>query len=125
MDLLHSPFLTSLPPSSIFNITAIPHSIMHSLASLLLIGSFALQSVFAVPNRVVRDEVVKRSVDTFIATESPIALRNLLCNIGSAGSCAAGASSGIVIASPDKTNPNCVFHSESFPNSICAQLLMN
>lgn len=31
----------------------------------------------------------------------------MLCNIGSAGACASGASSGIVVASPDKTNPDC------------------
>jgi glucoamylase len=114
MDLLQSAFLSLLHPSSALNITAIPHSIMHSVTSLLLVGSLAVQSVFAIPSRVVRDEVVKRSVDTFIATESPIALRNLLCNIGSAGSCAAGASSGFVVASPDKTNPNCQFQSCSF-----------
>ncbi|SPQ26555.1 c476dcc6-bc0f-4ec0-b2df-b3d1867e7b8d [Thermothielavioides terrestris] len=51
-------------------------------------------------------EVVKRSVDSFIATESPIALSNLLCNIGSTGCHASGVASGIVVASPDKTNPD-------------------
>jgi glucoamylase len=107
-DLLHSSFLSSLAASSIFNVTALPHSIMYSIPSLLLTGAFALQAVFASPSHIVRDtEILKRSTDTFIATESPIALRNLLCNIGANGACAAGASSGFVVASPSKTNPDC------------------
>jgi len=89
---------------------------MYSLTSLLLAGSIALQTVFSLPDpsRVKeRDaEILKRSVDSFIATESPIALADLLCNIGADGACASGAKSGIVIASPDKVNPNCkkLFH---------------
>jgi glucoamylase len=84
---------------------------MYSLSSVLVAGSLAFYSAFAFPSpsRVEEREaeLLKRSVDSFIATESPIALTNLLCNIGSAGTCAAGADSGIVIASPDKTNPDC------------------
>jgi hypothetical protein len=52
-------------------------------------------------------ELLKRSVDSFIATESPIALRDMLCNIGSAGACVPGAASGLVIAGPGKANPDC------------------
>jgi glucoamylase len=54
-------------------------------------------------------DIVKRSASSFLETEVPIALADLLCNIGSAGSCAAGADSGIVIASPSKTNPDCKY----------------
>lgn len=107
LTLLHSSFLSSLHPSSVFNVTAGLQPIMYSVSSLLLVGSVAFQAVFSHPSRVVRDEILKRSVDSFIATESPIALRNLLCNIGSAGACVSGAASGLVIASPDRTNPNC------------------
>jgi len=86
---------------------------MHSLFPLLSLGSFAIQTIFALPDpsrvRQREAEILKRSVDSFIAAESPIALTDLLCNIGSAGSCASGADSGIVIASPDKTNPDCKF----------------
>ncbi|KAL8942854.1 MAG: hypothetical protein Q9211_001217 [Gyalolechia sp. 1 TL-2023] len=46
------------------------------------------------------------SLDSFIATESPIALDGVLNNIGSTGSKAMGASTGLVIASPSKTNPD-------------------
>ncbi|OBT61380.1 hypothetical protein VE03_09247 [Pseudogymnoascus sp. 23342-1-I1] len=45
-------------------------------------------------------------VDAFIATQGPIALQGVLNNIGSAGSGASGASAGIVVASPSKTDPN-------------------
>lgn len=108
LNLLHSSYLSLLNPSSIFNVTAITHPIMYSFTSVLLVGSLAFQAVFSAPSRVVRDvDLLKRSVDSFIATESSIALRDLLCNIGSAGACVSGATSGLVIASPDKTNPNC------------------
>lgn len=82
-------------------------SIMHGLSSLLLLGTYAFQSVLGRPDASrVQGDITKRSVDSFIATESPIALSRLLCNIGSTGCYAAGVDSGIVIASPDKTNPD-------------------
>ena len=40
------------------------------------------------------------NVDTYIATEGPIAKAGVLANIGSDGSKCAGAKSGVVIASP-------------------------
>ena len=74
-------------------------------------GSLAIQAALAFPDpsrvRQREAEVLKRSVDSFIATESPIALNNMLCNIGAQGACASGANAGIVVASPDKTNPDC------------------
>ena len=107
LTLLQSSLFSTLATNSIFNVTAVAQPIMHSVSSILLVGSLAFQAVFSHPSRVVRDEILKRSVDSFIATESPIALRDLLCNIGSAGACVSGAASGLVIASPDRTNPNC------------------
>lgn len=79
---------------------------MYAFTSLFLVGSLAVQAVLSLPDpsrvKAREAELLKRSVDTFIATESPIALADMLCNIGSAGACASGASSGIVVASPDK-----------------------
>ena len=109
LTLFQSSFLSSLNPSSFFNVTAVSQPVMYSVSFILFVGSLVFQAVFSHPSRVVRDEIVKRSVDTFIATESPIALRDLLCNIGSAGACVSGAASGLVIASPDRTNPDCKF----------------
>ncbi|KAK1459369.1 glycosyl hydrolase family 15 [Colletotrichum melonis] len=75
--------------------------IMKLLTSALLLGSLATQTIFGYPG----GQFVKRDVDSFIATETPIALAQLLCNIGPNGCHAQGVSSGIVIASPDKTDP--------------------
>ncbi|KAK1997637.1 family 15 glycosyl hydrolase [Colletotrichum falcatum] len=75
--------------------------IMKLFTSALLLGSFATQTILGYPGA----QMVKRDVDSFIATETPIALQQLLCNIGPNGCHAQGVSSGIVIASPDKVDP--------------------
>ncbi|KAI1655789.1 carbohydrate-binding module family 20 protein [Daldinia decipiens] len=82
---------------------------MQGLTSLFLLGTFAFQTILGFPgsSRARREGViVKRAVDSFIATEEPIALQKLLGNIGSAGASAQGASSGVVIASPSKSDPD-------------------
>ncbi|KAF9483498.1 glycoside hydrolase family 15 protein [Pholiota conissans] len=48
-------------------------------------------------------------VDSYAATESPIAKAGLLANIGPSGSKSSGAKAGLVIASPSTTNPNYLF----------------
>ncbi|OCL04422.1 carbohydrate-binding module family 20 protein [Glonium stellatum] len=48
----------------------------------------------------------RATVDSFIVTESPIALAGVLANIGSTGAKASGASSGIVVASPSTSDPD-------------------
>lgn len=81
------------------------------VTSLLLASSVAIQGVFTHPGLFVANEqeavILRSSIDSFIATESPIALSRILCNIGSRGSCVPGAKSGIVIAGPGKANPDC------------------
>ena len=83
--------------------------IMHALTSLFLLGSVAVQHVFARPNPAGNFDaaILKRSVDDFVAKEEPIAVSKLLCNIGASGCAASGASAGIVIASPSKSDPDC------------------
>ncbi|CAE6445599.1 unnamed protein product [Rhizoctonia solani] len=49
------------------------------------------------------------TVDSFIASESPIAKAGLLANIGHDGSKDQGAKSGVVIASPSTSNPDYVY----------------
>lgn len=56
------------------------------------------------------------SLNSYIASESPIALQGILDNIGADGSDAAGADPGIVIASPSKTNPDCTYNMSLFWN---------
>jgi hypothetical protein len=105
------PLAVPLPNSTAIPSTGLYEPLMHVVSSLLLLGTFAVQAILGRPNAspTRRQEMLKRSVDSFVAAESPIALRNLLCNIGSTGCAASGADSGIVIASPDKTNPDCNF----------------
>lgn len=82
---------------------------MNTFTSILLLGAYAFQAVLGRPDasRVrSQGDIVKRSVDSFIATESPIALSRLLCNIGAGGCYASGVHSGVVIASPSKNNPD-------------------
>ncbi|POS75945.1 glycosyl hydrolase family 15 [Diaporthe helianthi] len=91
------------------NSSSLVQPIMTGLASLLLLGNYAFQAVLGRPDAgMVRTngEVIKRSVDSFVATESPIALSRLLCNIGADGCYASGVASGAVIASPSRANPD-------------------
>lgn len=97
--------ITALPANS----SSIDHPIMHGLSSLLLLGTSAFQAVLGRPDasRVKwRADVVRRDVDSFVATESPIALSRLLCNIGPDGCYADGVAAGAVIASPSKVSPD-------------------
>lgn len=60
----------------------------------------------------------RADLESFIASENTVALAGLLANIGSTGSKASGAASGIVVASPSKSNPDC----ETFPGLRFASL---
>ena len=97
--------LCSLTNSSLFE------PAMRAISPLLLLGTLTAQVIFGRPDAV----RIRRSVDDFITTESPIAMRNLLCNIGPDGCDASGAASGIVVASPSKENPDYTYISNLFP----------
>jgi len=49
------------------------------------------------------------TLDEYIATEAPIALDGILANIGPSGSKSLGAKAGVVLASPNKVDPDYVF----------------
>lgn len=51
------------------------------------------------------------SLDSWLAAESPYALQGVLDNIGAGGAKVSGAKSGIVVASPSKSDPDCKFSS--------------
>ncbi|KAJ7780726.1 glucoamylase [Mycena maculata] len=53
--------------------------------------------------------LAQTSVDTYVATESPIAKAGMLANIGPSGSKSEGALAGIVIASPSTVNPDYLY----------------
>ncbi|KAI1381523.1 carbohydrate-binding module family 20 protein [Hypoxylon crocopeplum] len=105
MDILGNTSLGLLSSNS----TALIQPIMQGFTSLFLLGSITFQTILGLPGAShVRREghLLKRAVDDFITTEEPIALEQLLCNIGSSGCNAGGASSGIVVASPSTSNPD-------------------
>ncbi|KAH6656331.1 glycoside hydrolase family 15 protein [Truncatella angustata] len=88
---------------------------MHALSSLLLLGGYAAQAVFGRPDpeasRIRREnDLQKRDVDSFLATEEPIAYAQILCNLGPSGCHASGVGSGLVLASPSKSDPDYYYH---------------
>lgn len=103
-------FTTSLVSNATdFTTSPLTYLAMHLVSSLLVVGA-AFQAVLGLPDplREKRDsEIIKRSAESFINQETPIALKNLLCNIGSGGCRVSGAASGVVVASPSKSNPDC------------------
>lgn len=66
--------------------------------------AFALPSTH--PTQDVFEERATGSLASWLASQSPIALQGVLDNIGSNGSKVAGASPGVIVASPSKTNPD-------------------
>ncbi|KAJ4135994.1 hypothetical protein NW768_003602 [Fusarium equiseti] len=78
---------------------------MYFLSSALLLGSVALQGVLGRPALQERQS----SLDSFVKSESSIAIEQLLCNIGSDGCNSQGVASGVVIASPDTEDPDYFF----------------
>jgi len=48
-----------------------------------------------------------RDLESYIAAEREVAYKGVLANIGANGARVAGAAAGIVVASPDKFDPDC------------------
>ena len=49
------------------------------------------------------------SLDSFLSSETPIALQGVLNNFGPSGSKAQGTRAGQVVASPSTANPDCMY----------------
>ena len=79
-------------------------SLISSLATAGLIGILLVSPGTTAPPETLHK---RAAIDTWIATESPIALQGVLNNIGPNGSKAPGAAAGIVVASPSTTSPDC------------------
>ena len=92
---------------SINDTASLVQPIMHFVSTALLLGSVAVQAVLGRTGEGRQPTLLKRSVDSFVQTETPIALEQLLCNIGVDGCNAQAAFPGLVIASPSTDNPNC------------------
>ncbi|WKT40970.1 Glucoamylase [Fusarium oxysporum f. sp. vasinfectum] len=98
----------SVSSVSINSTASLIQPIMYFVSSAFLLGSFALQSVLGRPAFDERSLVQERqsSVDSFIKSESSVAIEQLLCNIGSDGCNSKNVATGIVIASPDTQDPD-------------------
>lgn len=80
----------------------------YQLSALCALGSLSVAQAAVARNPLhVR---ASGSLDSFLATETPIALQGVLNNIGPSGQNAPGASAGIVVASPSQEDPNCKHH---------------
>ncbi|KAM0283158.1 hypothetical protein ACHAQH_002640 [Verticillium albo-atrum] len=75
-------------------------------SSILSLGGLAVQAVSGLPSTLEK----RVNVDQWIQQELPIARAQLLCNIGPNGCNSAGVASGLVIASPSKSDPDYFFH---------------
>ncbi|KND94543.1 Glucoamylase [Tolypocladium ophioglossoides CBS 100239] len=91
---------------SVNDTASLVQPVMHFISAALLLGSVAVQAVLGRAGVGRQPPLLKRSVDSFIETETPIALEQLLCNIGADGCNAKAALSGVVIASPSTANPD-------------------
>lgn len=86
---------------------------MKTSLSIVSLGGIAIQSMWLFPSgnyaqqRVVN--TASQGLESFIATERSVAMQRLLCNVGNGG-CVNGADQGVVVASPDKEDPNCVYN---------------
>lgn len=54
-------------------------------------------------------ELASRDLNSFVEQERAISLQGVKNNIGASGSKAQGAGAGFVVASPSKTDPDCMF----------------
>ncbi|KFY19519.1 hypothetical protein V491_04391 [Pseudogymnoascus sp. VKM F-3775] len=78
---------------------------MSGILSTLFVGILAVQNVVAYPNSS-PSNLGKRDLNSWIASETTYAFNELICNIGSGGCNSGGVASGLVIASPSKSDPD-------------------
>ena len=62
------------------------------------------------------------SLDNFIASEGPVALRTILNHVGFRGAVVPGVEAGLVVASPSKASPDCQSLSYSYSDPHTIQL---
>lgn len=88
-----------------------------SYSLLAALGCSFISQVLCIPS-----ELRPRDLNSWVATESVIALQGALNNIGPNGTKVPGAGAGFVVASPSKVNPNCKYcihrMSQTIANSI-------
>lgn len=90
---------------------------MVGICSALLVGFLAIQNAFALPG-ISPANLAKRDLASWISSESSYAFTELVCNIGSGGCNSGGVASGLVIASPSKSNPDCEYNPTSLGDTF-------
>lgn len=104
-------FVYTYSSATLTNISAtfIVVPIMYCVSTVLLLGSLAVQSIWAGPVLGSQRQISTRdsSLEKFIVDETQFAWGQLLCNIGADGCHASGVARGVVIASPSKESPPC------------------
>lgn len=65
------------------------------------------------------------SIDTYITAQEAISIKGILANIGTDGSKAQGVPAGIVLASPSRSSPDCMYIGDLVLNHVidCYRLL--
>ncbi|KAL2886186.1 glycosyl hydrolase family 15 [Ceratocystis lukuohia] len=111
-DFFFSSETLSQPDSSsaLASFSSLQDSLLYPLSSTMVFSKTAVAAtawLMAATGAVANPVSWKRAdIDSFVTTQRPIALTKLLCNIGSSGCAASGASPGIVVASPSKSDPD-------------------
>lgn len=86
------------------NITdALVHPFKSCFSVALLLGSVAVQSIIGQQPL----SSARQGLDAFIDAQASISYNGLLCNIGPDGCHARGAAPGVVVASPNRQDPDC------------------
>ncbi|KAA6413885.1 MAG: glycoside hydrolase family 15 [Lasallia pustulata] len=97
--------------------------VFEARSNILTIGAGLLSSCWADPTLSLQN-AKRAAIDNFIATESPIALQGVLNNIGANGAKVPGAASGVVVASPSKSNPD-YFYSWTRDSALTFKMLVD
>lgn len=82
--------------------------LLAAVVETLLVGS-----AFATPTSTVSKR--QSDIEAFIEKQRPISLDGIVANIGPDGSGAQGAAAGIVVASPSKSDPDCMLLHQILP----------
>lgn len=73
-----------------------------------LLRSFPVALVLALANGSPVQDKRQASLDSYIKSQADVSIKGVLANIGPDGSKAQGVSAGLVLASPSRSDPDCL-----------------
>lgn len=74
------------------------------LRNLAILGSLLAKPVLSAPHT-----ARQSSLESYLEAQEPISIQGVIDNIGGFGTKVDGASEGVVVASPSKSDPDCMF----------------